>query len=330
MKKIETVFSRSNHIESSHRVKLYVTNIEGKVLLSTNDENDFIYPRSAIKIFQAIPFVKSNAVKYFNLNSKILALSASSHRGEKFHINELNRWLSKIGVKKKALKCGIHNPLNPKATEDLLRLNIISDEIYNNCAGKHLAMITSCIINRQSIKTYLKFDHPHQIAIRQIFEKFSNIKIRKKDYGIDGCSAPQYAFRIKDISNMLINLLKSYQGNFEYSYEVKKLISSITKNPKYIGGSDSLDSRIMKISNKKIFCKGGAEGVFLFINLKKNIVGVVKIVDGNERATPSVIYNLFKKYNIMSNTELRELKKIYDFNIINHANLKIGSIETKL
>ena len=54
MKKIETVFSRSNHIESSHRVKLYVTNIEGKVLLSTNDENDFIYPRSAIKIFQAI------------------------------------------------------------------------------------------------------------------------------------------------------------------------------------------------------------------------------------------------------------------------------------
>ena len=50
--------------------------------------------------------------------------------------------------------------------------------------------------------------------------------------------------------------------------------------------------------NKKIFCKGGAEGVFLFVSLSKKIIGVIKVVDGNERAIPSVIFNLSKKYNL--------------------------------
>ena len=38
-------------------------------------------------------------------------------------------------------------------------------------------------------------------------------------------------------------------------------------NPNYIGGTDSLDSK--KVHSKKRPCKGGAEGVFLFIDLKK-------------------------------------------------------------
>ena len=34
-------------------------------------------------------------------------------------------------------------------------------------------MITSCIINNYKINNYLDFNHPHQIKIRKIFEKFS-------------------------------------------------------------------------------------------------------------------------------------------------------------
>ena len=98
---------------------------------------------------------------------------------------------------------------------------------------------------------------------------FLKQKISKKNYGIDGCSAPQYSFKTKDISKLLINLIKSYKSNFENSYETRILIDSIIKNPNFIGGSDSLDSIIMKISNKRIFCKGGAEGVFLFVDLQK-------------------------------------------------------------
>ena len=111
MKIISTKFTRANITESSHEVKILLSNLNGKVLYTTGNENDLIYPRSSVKIFQAIPFVNSQAIQYFNLNSKIVALSCSSHRGENFHLKELKKWLKLIGMNKNILKCGIHNPL---------------------------------------------------------------------------------------------------------------------------------------------------------------------------------------------------------------------------
>tara|TARA_Y100000591_G_scaffold142571_1_gene122496 strand:+ start:1555 stop:2550 length:996 start_codon:yes stop_codon:yes gene_type:complete len=328
--KIVTNFNRSNITESSHKIKLLVKDLKGETLITTNDENDFIYPRSSIKIFQAIPFVTSNAIANFNFNKKIIALSCSSHRGEAYHIKELERWLNKIKIKLRDLKCGLHYPLNISAKEKILRSNSKINQLFNNCAGKHLAMLSSCIVNGYNIKDYLSFNHPHQIEIRKIFEQFSETKINKKNYGVDGCSAPQYSFKIKDISKLLINLIKSYKNNFKNSYETKVLIDSIINNPNYIGGSDSLDSRIMKIASKKIFCKGGAEGVFLFIDLEKEISGVIKVVDGNERAIPSVVFDLFKKFKIFNKKQQAEFKKQYNFQLNNHAKITIGSIKTNI
>ena len=67
---------------------MLITNTKGKTLLSTNNDNDFFYPRSSIKIFQAIPFAMSNAIKNYRLSSKHIALACASHKGEKFHIRK--------------------------------------------------------------------------------------------------------------------------------------------------------------------------------------------------------------------------------------------------
>ena len=330
MKNFTTNFTRSNVTESSHASKILIVDNKNNIILSSGDDEDYIYPRSSIKVFQALPFILTNAEKYFNLNRKCIALSCSSHRGEPFHIKELELWISKIGVNKNILKCGIHNPLNHNASEQMQRLRKNPNQLHNNCAGKHLAMITSCIINNYNNKNYLDFDHPHQISIRKIFEKFSNDKIKRKYFGIDGCSAPQYAFKINKIAHMLTNLNKSYNDLFDYNTEVKKVINSIFANPKYIGGSDSLDSKIMTIAKKKIFCKGGAEGVFLFTDLNKGLSGVIKIVDGNERAIPYLIFNLFKKLKIMNKNELSKLEKYCEFKLINHANIVVGNVNTNI
>ena len=329
MKNFTTNFTRSKLIESSHSVKILVKNLNNKILVSSKNDNDYIYPRSSIKIFQAIPFIKSQAVLNYKLSYKTIALACSSHRGESYHVKELEKWIKKIRINKNSLQCGIHNPLNTSASEKLFRANTRANQLHNNCAGKHLAMITSCKQNNYNTSNYLDINHPHQIEIRKIFETFTNKKINKKNFGIDGCSAPQYSFMIKDIANMLMNLIRSYKGSFEYSREVKILIESILSNPKYIGGTDSLDTKIMSISNN-IFCKGGAEGVFLFADHVKDLVGIIKIVDGNERAIPSIIYNLFKKLKIMNLKELRKFNEYYKSEIVNHANKIVGTISSNL
>ncbi len=189
-------------------------------------------------------------------------------------------------------------------------------------------MLTACKINRYSIDDYLDFNHPHQKKIRSVFAKFTEENILKTNYGLDGCSAPQYAFTIKQLSVALSNLYKSYNSKFEYSHIVGIMIDAILKNPLFIGGNKNLDSNLIRISNGEIFCKGGAEGVFLFIHLKKGIFGILKVIDGNERVLPSVVYNLFKKLKLLKNKQIEELKFWNNFILKNHANIKIGHIKT--
>jgi len=328
MSKLITLVSRGKVLESVHELKCFIGSINEKTIFSTNNENDIIYPRSSIKIFQSIPFSTSNAVKLYNLNKKQIALSCSSHCGEDFHVKELNNWLEKTKLKLFDLKCGIHNPIDQKSSNNLLLSGRKPHQIYNNCAGKHLAMLTGCIINNFPIKNYLAFDHPHQINIRKVFSKFTEDIIPRQHYGIDGCSAPQYAFTIKNLWKALSNLFNSYNGKFDYSENIQLIINSILANPKFIGGSNNLDSNLIKISNKKIFCKGGAEGVFLFVHLKKGIFGILKVKDGNERALPSAIYTLMKKFKILNKEELNKFNHWNKSNLYNHAKIKIGNIKT--
>ena len=78
---------RGKLVESKHQVISLVKDIDGNTLLSTNNENELVYPRSSIKIFQAIPFINSNAHFKYNLTEKNIAIACSSHRGETQHLN---------------------------------------------------------------------------------------------------------------------------------------------------------------------------------------------------------------------------------------------------
>ena len=330
MTKILTFINRGKNVESIHEVKCLVINKKKQSLLSTGDNSKIIFPRSSIKIFQAIPFIESGAVSSLKLNPKQISLSCSSHSGENFHIKELKRWFDKLPLTINNLKCGIHNPINLDASNDLLLSGVKPNQLYNNCSGKHLGMLSSCIVNNYNIKNYLSFNHPHQIKIRNVLELFSENKISKKNFGVDGCSAPQYAFNLKDLSIALLNLVNSYKSKFNHSDEVRLMINSILNYPQMIGGTNRFDNHLIKSCNKKLFCKGGAEGVFLFAHLKKEIVGIVKVVDGNERALPSAVSTILKKLQITTPNENKKLSIWISSFIKNHAKNITGKIFTEI
>ena len=66
----------------------------------------------------------------------------------------------------------------------------------------------------------------------------------------------------------------------------------------------------------------------MFIHLKKGIFGILKVKDGNERALPSAMYTLLKKFKILNKEELNKFKLWNKTNLYNHAKIKIGSIKT--
>mgnify|MGYP001174564666 CR=1 FL=1 len=321
---------RGNLIESRHKAICSIKNSRGKLILSTKNEKDLIYPRSAIKIFQALPLLKSKSFDKMNLNQKNIAIACSSHSAEKRHIVVLKNWLNKLKIKANTLECGIHAPLDNKAAENLLFDKKKPNQLHNNCSGKHLGMISGCISENISYKNYINFNHPYQKKIRTILEYFMNAKINKNSFAVDGCGAPQYAFQMGDLSNSMINLLLEKNKKSINGVAVNRALKAINKYPELIAGSNRFDTDVIKYTEGRIFCKGGAEGVLLFCDLKNKIGGVIKIIDGNERARASISMKIFLKLNLLSKKEKQFLSSWSETKILNHAKKKIGSIQAEI
>ena len=173
-------------------------------------------------------------------------------------------------------------------------------------------------------------NHPFQKLIRSSLEYFTENKIYKIQKGIDGCSAPQYAFPLKNLSIAMVNLLKNFNESKLFSEEVKTLLKAIAKYPELTGSKNIYPSQLIKATGGKMFSKGGAEGVLLFAHKEKKIGGIIKVTDGNERAIPSVANEIFKKLEILSKEELAKLSKWSNEKIYNHAKINVGKIYTRI
>ena len=319
---------RGDQIESVHEIKVAVLDSKEKTIFSTKNNKDITYPRSAIKIFQSIPLILSGAAEFYNLTDKQIAISSSSHFGEPSHIKILKDWLKKTNIKEQYLKCGIHNPLNLNSSNNLLLSRKKPSPIYNNCSGKHLGMLTTSKYKKYSIKNYTNFNHPIQKSILRILEEFNECKVPQKSKAIDGCSAPQYAFPLMNLALSMMKISIFDKLRFDFSYSINKLLHCISNYPFYIGGTGRFDSELIHITKGRIFCKIGAEGVLMFADMKNKFGGILKVMDGNQRAIPSATINLLKKIGSLDKNELNKLKKWDPEILYNHSMKKIGKISS--
>jgi len=330
MTPISVFVYRGSLKESQHKALVLVKDVLNNSLISTNNESQLIYPRSAIKIFQALPFINSNAHNLFNLSQENIAISCSSHIGELMHIAIIQKWLDKISISEDTLRCGVHNPKDEQSSNNLFLTGKRPTQLHNNCSGKHLGMISGCLAMNMGINNYIDYDHPYQKLIRDSLEVFMETKIKENCIGTDGCSAPQYAFPMNNIATSMVNLTKTIKLKNKYSQATKIILESINRFPFLIGGTNRFDSNVIKSTKGRIFCKGGAEGVLLFSDFSKKIGGVIKIIDGNERAIPSVTMQLFSKLNMLNEKETEELNHWKVQNIYNYAKKQVGKIVAEI
>ena len=101
---------RGGIVESEHRGALAVVDADGAVHTQWGDITRPIFPRSAIKVLQALPLVASGAAERWQLSDEELALACASHGGEARHAQTAAAMLAKAGVDANALECGAHWP----------------------------------------------------------------------------------------------------------------------------------------------------------------------------------------------------------------------------
>lgn len=162
---------RGGFVESRHRGAIEVCDANGKSVLSIGDVGRPVFPRSAIKLIQALPLMESGAATAYGFGEEQLALACASHNGEVHHVEVAQTMLHAAGLDEDALECGPQMPRREVDAAFLHRTGERPRRIHNNCSGKHSGMLAFARHAGFKTEGYVKADHEVQKACAHALEQ---------------------------------------------------------------------------------------------------------------------------------------------------------------
>ena len=320
---------RGKIAESTHHVDAVAYDCDGKQIDFWGDPNRIVFPRSSIKPLQTIPLVESGAFDRLHLKNRYLTLASSSHSGEKVHVDNVQEWLSQIGLSNNDLGCGAHYPFEENHQREMIRNAKAPRNLHNNCSGKHAGILSTICFFEEPTKGYTNIDHPAQIRIRKLLEEMMEISLKNSPWDLDGCSIPAFAMPLYSIAKAMAKM--SYPKNLseKRSAAIKMINNAIMESPYLLAGKDRFCTIMTENLKGNAIVKVGAEGFYTGILLNKGLGIALKVRDGNKRAAEVAMAWLLKKYKAL-NEELFEKLKTYTQPIIkNHRQFETGQIRVK-
>src|SRR5690606_1312568 len=111
-----------------------------------------------------------------------------------------NGWLRDLGLGDGDLRCGAEVSRDTDLRQAMIRAGEPPCQVHNNCSGKHAGFLT---LNRHlnGGAEYVDLIHPVQIAARAAFEEVTGVD--SPGYGIDGCSAPNFATTVQGLAHAM-------------------------------------------------------------------------------------------------------------------------------
>jgi L-asparaginase II len=303
-----------------------VTDQKGQILYFVGDPDWQTFTRSSCKPLQAMPLLCHERFSELGLTDDEIAIMCGSHSGESEHVKTVKNILDKIGLDESYLSCGAHAPLYLNAMDKLSRKGETFTTLQHNCSGKHSGMLAQCKLLGVPTDEYLELNFPVQKGILSCILTFTGLTKEQIDIGIDGCSAPNFAFPLKVLANVYAKLAKP--ENDSQFYDACKLIySAMTSYPFMVSGTQRLDLLLMQTGNGDWVAKMGAEAVQC-IGIRSRGWGIaVKIIDGNARTMNTVVVELLKQLHLLDNAEATPLGDYIRPEINNHKGIKIGEIK---
>jgi L-asparaginase II len=273
---------RNGFVESRHFGSLLIRDKEGTSLLSLGDVAQPVFPRSAVKPFQAIVMVRNG----LDLPDNLLALSAASHSGGEFHIAGVRQILAGAGLTESDLQCPLDRPYGD--VERKAHGSNSPSRIAHNCSGKHASMLATSVINGWPTDSYRDPGHPLQLAIRAGLEAVSGESVAA--VGVDGCGAPLFAISLIGLARAFSTLTTSADE------ATARVARAMRTYPEMVAGETRFTTELMR-AVPGLLVKEGAEGVQAAVDGNGNAI-VFKIIDGSMRAIPPVLIEALKQIAI--------------------------------
>jgi len=319
---------RGNLSESVHLVDAIVVDEHGQTVAAFGDgEMAVTYPRSAIKMIQALSFVESEAYAKWNLDQRHLTMACASHNGENTHTELVMEWLEQIQASENDLVCGAHIPFHEATAHSLIRESRAPSRRHNNCSGKHTSMLCTMKTMKIDSKSYGFFDHPLQKRLRQIVSDMSGDDLNRAQWGGDGCGIPTYAMSLRGIAQGLRRFLPDQKNLSTDRFDACRLIrEAVIAQPHYIGGTGDFCSEMMAGAAGKLLLKSGAEGVYAGAMLKEGLSFALKVRDGNPRAARAAAVEILHQFQGLSESEFLQLSSHTQPVVKNWEGSNVGKI----
>jgi L-asparaginase II len=275
--------TRGGIVESWHRGAIAIAGPDGRLALAIGDIEQPVFPRSAIKLIQAMPLLESGAAGAYGYGDAELALAQSSHSAEARHVELAASMLERAGLSPGDLECGAHLPLGESAARALLAARVKPTALHNNCSGKHAGMLATAAFGREPTAGYVRPDHPVQRHVARILEELTGACLAEAPCGVDGCSVPTWALPLSSLAAVFARLASGTGVSQEHSAAALRLMNAAMAEPFMIAGNGRFCTRVMEAAPGRIFAKTGAEGVYCAALSGRGHAIALKIDDGAKR-----------------------------------------------
>ena len=285
---LEVRLKRNGSIESVHRVNAVVCDQRGRILMRAGKANYETFIRSALKPFQALPFLSSGAAAMVDCGERGLAISCASHAGTPAHAREAFKILWNAELEASQLQCPI-----PTGA---------SSPLEHNCSGKHAAFLATCKKMAWPTDTYLQLDHPVQKEVNRRVAELLGLPAEELIAARDDCGAPTLRLQLAQMA-----LLYAHLGASTHA-ELEQVSRAMLTQPHLVAGEGKFDTELMTRAHGQVLSKGGAEGIQCLSRIGEGLGVAIKVEDGSRRAKQAVALHLLKQLDWLTPSGLEELE----------------------
>lgn len=309
---------RGKFLESVHSGHAVICDDTGQIVESWGDPTQVVLPRSSSKMIQAMPLINSGAADKFGLSTEQLALACASHEGAAIHSERVGAWMETLGLGDDDFRCGPQDPRDKDAHEALIRAHQTPCRIHNNCSGKHAGFLT---LTRHlgAGPDYVDPAHPVQKASLEAFETVT--QETSPGYGIDGCSAPNFASTLHGMARAMAHFASAPEGSAE-----ARLHQAMRLHPELVAGEGRACTELMRAMDGKVALKTGAEGYYIAILPEQKLGIALKSACGTTRAAECAIAALLVRLGVLDANHPATLKRM-NAPIRNFADIVTGMLK---
>ena len=286
---LEVTLCRGCIAESHHRVHAVVCDGRGRVLMSAGDPGYETFIRSALKPFQALPFLSSGAAAQMEAGERGIAISCASHSGSNEHAREAFRLLWNAELEASYLQCPV-----PEGADSPLQ---------HNCSGKHAAFLATSRKMSWPLDSYLQSDHPLQKEVNRRVAELLGLPAEELVAARDDCGAPTLRLQLAQMALLYAHLGASCHA------ELEQISRAMLAHPDLVAGDGRFDSELMGRSHGQVLSKGGAEGIQCLSRIGEGLGVAIKVEDGSRRAKQAVALHLLRQLEWLTPMSLQELEE---------------------